>query len=60
MCFSKNINNEIKNGNFREDLFHRLNVFNIELELNKRIEDIPLLVEYFIENICRLTIIKNL
>ena len=50
---SKNINNEIKNGNFREDLFHRLNVFNIEIEpLNKRIEDIPLLVEYFIENIC--------
>ena len=50
---SKNINYEIKNGNFREDLFHRLNVFNIEIEpLNKRIEDIPLLVEYFIENIC--------
>ena len=50
---SKNINNEIRNGNFREDLFHRLNVFNIEIEpLNKRIEDIPLLVEYFIENIC--------
>jgi len=50
---SKNINNEIKNGNFREDLFHRLNVFNIEIEpLNKRIEDIPLLVDYFIKNIC--------
>ena len=50
---SKNIHNEIKNGNFREDLFHRLNVFNIEIEpLNQRIEDIPLLVEYFIENIC--------
>ena len=50
---SKNINSEIKNGNFREDLFHRLNVFNIEIEpLNKRIEDIPLLVNYFIENIC--------
>ena len=50
---SKNIINEIKNGNFREDLFHRLNVFNIEIQpLNKRIEDIPLLVEYFIENIC--------
>ncbi len=50
---SKNIIKEIKNGNFREDLFHRLNVFNIEIEpLNKRIEDIPLLVEYFVENIC--------
>ena len=50
---SKNIKNEIRNGNFREDLFHRLNVFNIEIEpLSKRIEDIPLIVEYFIENIC--------
>ena len=50
---SKNINNEIRNGNFREDLFHRLNVFNIKIDpLNKRIEDIPLLVDYFIENIC--------
>ena len=50
---SKNINIEIKNGNFREDLFHRLNVFNIEIEpLNKRIEDIPLLIDYFVENIC--------
>ncbi len=50
---SKNINIEIKNGNFREDLFHRLNVFNIEIEpLKNRIEDIPLLIEYFIENIC--------
>ena len=50
---SRNIKNEIRNGNFREDLFHRLNVFNIEIEpLSKRIEDIPLIVEYFIENIC--------
>ena len=50
---SKDIKNEIKNGNFREDLFHRLNVFNILIEpLNKRIEDIPLLVDYFLNNIC--------
>ena len=50
---SRNIKNEIRNGNFREDLFHRLNVFNIEIKpLSKRIEDIPLIVEYFIENIC--------
>jgi len=51
---SKDMLNEIKNGNFREDLYHRLNVFNIKIEpLNKRIEDIPLLVEYFIKNICK-------
>jgi len=47
------MSSEIKNGNFREDLFHRLNVFSIKIEpLNKRIEDISLLVDYFIENIC--------
>ena len=51
---SKDIKNEIKIGNFREDLFHRLNVFNISIDpLNKRTEDIPYLVEYFLENICQ-------
>ena len=50
---SKDIKNEIETGNFREDLYHRLNVFNINIDpLNKRIEDIPLLVEYFVTNIC--------
>jgi len=50
---SKDIKNEIRNGNFREDLFHRLNVFNISIDpLYKRIEDIPLLVDYFVSNIC--------
>ena len=50
---SKDIKKEIRNGNFREDLFHRLNVFNINIDpLYKRIEDIPLLVEYFVANIC--------
>ena len=53
-CNSKDMTKEIKEGNFREDLYHRLNVFNIKIEpLNKRIEDIPLLVSYFIENICK-------
>jgi len=51
---SKNIQEEIKYGNFREDLFHRLNVFNIEIKpLNKRPEDIPLLLEYFSEKISK-------
>jgi len=53
-CNSKDMTKEIKEGNFREDLYHRLNVFNIKIEpLNKRIEDIPLLISYFIENICK-------
>ena len=51
---SKNIHEEIKLGNFREDLFHRLNVFNINIEpLKNRIEDVSLLVEYFSERIAK-------
>ena len=49
---SKNISNEIKLGNFREDLFHRLNVFQINIDpLIKRVQDIPLLIKYFSEKI---------
>tara|TARA_Y100001970_G_scaffold22384_2_gene25923 strand:+ start:715 stop:2073 length:1359 start_codon:yes stop_codon:yes gene_type:complete len=51
---SKNVKKEIKEGNFREDLFHRLNVFQIDIEpLSNRIEDIPLLIEYFSEKISK-------
>ena len=49
---SKNINNETQLGNFREDLFHRLNVFQINIDpLNKRVQDIPLLIKYFSDKI---------
>ena len=49
---SKDIKKEISNGNFREDLFHRLNVFQIDIDpLNKRLQDIPLLVDYFSKKI---------
>ena len=53
ICSStKDIKNEIRDGNFREDLFHRLNVFQIDVDpLKKRIQDIPLLVEYFSKKI---------
>ena len=58
---SKDIQKEILNGNFREDLFHRINVFNINVEpLNKRIEDIPLLTNYFCEKICDAYNLKNI
>ena len=49
---NKDIRKEINLGNFREDLFHRLNVFEINIEpLNKRISDIPILIEYFSKKI---------
>jgi len=53
ICSStKNIKNEISLGNFREDLFHRLNVFQIDVDpLNKRIDDISPLVNYFSKKI---------
>ena len=51
---SKNIKKEIDNGNFREDLYHRLNVFEVNIEpLRDRVSDIPMLVEYFAEKISR-------
>ena len=58
---SKNILNEIKFGNFHEDLFYRLNVFQINIEpLNKRIEDIPLLIDYFSKKISESYNLKKL
>ena len=45
---SKDLKNEVLLGNFREDLYHRLNVVPIEIpSLNSRTEDIPLLIKYF-------------
>ena len=50
---NKNLNQEIKNGNFREDLFHRLNVIPIHVPtLKDRIEDIKPLSDYFLKTIC--------
>lgn len=50
---NKDLMEEIKNGNFREDLYHRLNVILIHVpSLDNRIEDIPLLADYFISKIC--------
>ena len=58
---SKDLKDEIKLGNFREDLFHRLNVFEINVEpLNQRISDIPLLIKYFSKKIAENYNIKNL
>jgi DNA-binding NtrC family response regulator len=46
---NRNLEEAIKDGSFREDLFYRLNVISIKMpSLNKRKEDIPLLAEHFL------------
>ena len=58
---SKDLKNEIEMGNFREDLFHRISVFEINIEpLNQRISDIPLLINYFSKKISENYNIKEL
>jgi DNA-binding NtrC family response regulator len=50
---NKNLKEEIEKNTFREDLYHRLSVILIHVpSLNERLDDIPLLAEYFIERIC--------
>ena len=50
---NKDLQKEIAEGHFREDLFHRLNVIPIAVPpLKDRLEDIPLLVEHFTGRIC--------
>ena len=58
---SKDLKEEIKIGNFREDLYHRLNVFEINIKpLNERVSDIPLLIKYFSKIISQNYSIKEL
>ena len=58
---SKDLKEEILVGNFREDLYHRLNVFEINIKsLNERMSDIPLLINYFSKKISESYNIKEL
>ena len=50
---NKNLKEEIAAGNFREDLYHRLGVILIEVpSLNDRKEDIPILGDFFLSQVC--------
>ena len=57
---SKDLKEEILIGNFREDLYHRLNVFEINIKpLSERLSDIPILIKYFTKKISEGYKIKN-
>lgn len=51
---NKDLRSEIESGNFREDLYYRLNVISINIPpLRDRIEDIPLLIKHFLGQLAR-------
>jgi DNA-binding NtrC family response regulator len=50
---NRDLKSMVEKGTFREDLYYRLNVMNIHVPpLRERVEDIPLLVDYFISKYC--------
>src|SRR6266849_8780335 len=47
---NRDLTETVKQGMFREDLFHRLNLFSIRMPaLRQRVEDIPILAEHFLK-----------
>jgi two-component system response regulator AtoC len=52
LCITnRDVQAEIQTGRFREDLYYRINVVNIQMPpLRRRLEDLPILVEYFLKN----------
>ncbi len=51
---NRNLEEEVRKGNFREDLWYRLNVFPISVPpLRNRLEDIPILVDFYVKKIAK-------
>lgn len=51
---NRNLENEVRTGGFREDLWYRLNIFPINVPpLRDRLDDIPMLADFFIKKICK-------
>ena len=51
---NKNLEEEIRNGNFREDLYHRIGVILIKVPpLREREGDVAILTKHFLESICQ-------
>ena len=58
---NKNIKKSIDDGNFREDLYYRINVFEVQVPpLRERIEDIGLIVDYFVNQMTRNALGENI